>query len=108
MIKPGKHLKIDDPRIPKRPLSSYILFVKERYNSGDFKGINSVEAARILAQEFKGLSDSEKKVGYMNQFMGKNNADFTTQLYDNLATAERERYTKEMSSTFGTTKPVSA
>ncbi|KFY40848.1 hypothetical protein V495_05229 [Pseudogymnoascus sp. VKM F-4514 (FW-929)] len=90
LIKPGKHLKIDDPRIPKRPLSSYILFVKERYNSGDFKGINSVEAARILAQEFKGLSESEKK------------------LYDNLATAERERYTKEMSSTFGTTKPVSA
>ncbi|KFZ13668.1 hypothetical protein V502_06492 [Pseudogymnoascus sp. VKM F-4520 (FW-2644)] len=90
LIRPGKHLKIDDPRIPKRPLTAYILFVKERYTSGDFKGISSVEAAKILTQEYKALSESEKN------------------LYAGLSVAERERYAKEMSSTFGTTRPVSS
>ncbi|KFY13404.1 hypothetical protein V491_06410 [Pseudogymnoascus sp. VKM F-3775] len=90
LIRPGKHLKIDDPRIPKRPSSAYILFVKERYTSGDFKGISSVEAAKILTQEYKALSESEKK------------------LYDDLAIAERERYIKEMTNTFGTTRPVAS
>ncbi|KAL5349437.1 hypothetical protein ACLOAV_005729 [Pseudogymnoascus australis] len=90
LIKPGKHLKIDDPRIPKRPLSSYILFVKERYTSGDFKGISSVEAAKILTQEYKALSDSEKKQ------------------YETQSVADRERYSKEMTSTFGTTRPVAS
>jgi hypothetical protein len=65
LIKPGKHLKIDDPRIPKRPLPAYILFVKERYTSGDFKGISPVEAAKILAQEYKALSESERKVRFI-------------------------------------------
>ncbi|KFY73653.1 hypothetical protein V499_06275 [Pseudogymnoascus sp. VKM F-103] len=90
LIRPGKHLKIDDPRIPKRPLPAYILFVKERYASGDFKGISPVEAAKVLAQEFKALSESEKK------------------LYEDLAVAERERYAKEMTNTFGTTRPVAS
>ncbi|KFY10759.1 hypothetical protein V492_04862 [Pseudogymnoascus sp. VKM F-4246] len=90
LIRSGKHLKIDDPRIPKRPLTAYILFVKERYTSGDFKGISSMEAAKILTQEYKGLSESEKKQ------------------YDVLAIAERERYSKEMSSTFGTTRPLAS
>ncbi|KFY26641.1 hypothetical protein V493_03972 [Pseudogymnoascus sp. VKM F-4281 (FW-2241)] len=90
LIRSGKQLKIDDPRIPKRPSSSYILFVKERYTSGDFKGIPSTEAAKLLAQEYKALSESEKK------------------LYDTLAVAERERYSREMASTFGTTSPLSS
>ncbi|OBT75240.1 hypothetical protein VF21_05659 [Pseudogymnoascus sp. 05NY08] len=90
LIKQGKHLKIDDPRIPKRPLPAYIHFVKERYTSGDFKGLSPVEAAKILAQEYKALSESEKK------------------LYETLAVAERERYAKEMTSTFGTTRPVAS
>ncbi|ELR02908.1 hypothetical protein VC83_02664 [Pseudogymnoascus destructans] len=90
LIKQGKHLKIDDPRIPKRPLPAYIHFVKERYASGDFKGISPVEAAKVLTQEYKALSESEKK------------------LYEDLAVAERERYAKEMTSTFGTTRPVAS
>jgi hypothetical protein len=59
-------LKIDDPRIPKRPLSPYIIFVKERYASGDFKGIVAPEAVKILSQEYNALSQTEKKVCYMS------------------------------------------
>ncbi|OBT60370.1 hypothetical protein VE03_10182, partial [Pseudogymnoascus sp. 23342-1-I1] len=78
LIRARKHLQIDDPRIPKRPLSSYIFFVKERYTSGDFKGISPVETTKILAQEYKALSESEKKQ------------------YETQSVADRERYSKEM------------
>lgn len=38
----------------------------------------------------------------------KSKTDTSTQLYDDLAIAERERYIKEMTNTFGTTRPVAS
>lgn len=38
----------------------------------------------------------------------KPRTDTFTQLYEDLAVAERERYAKEMTNTFGTTRPVAS
>lgn len=53
--------KIVDERLPKRPGNAYALFIKERWASGDVNG--EVGAVGLeLAREWKGLSESEKKV----------------------------------------------
>jgi hypothetical protein len=54
--------KLVDDRQPNRPGPTYSIFVRERWNSGDMKGISTVDASRIIAQEWKALSTSEKKV----------------------------------------------
>ena len=53
---------IHDDRIPKRPSSPMFFFCKERYASGDLKGIALVDNARLLAREWAALSPSDKKV----------------------------------------------
>jgi hypothetical protein len=53
----------DDRQKKQQPVSSpYAVFTKERYASGDMRGIKVVEGAKLLAQEWKGLSEEEKKV----------------------------------------------
>ncbi len=37
-------------------------FYKDRYATGDFKGLKAPEAARLAGREWKALSASEKKV----------------------------------------------
>lgn len=54
--------KIKDDRIVKRPRNVFAFFVTERHASGDFKGIKIPESAVLIGREFKGLTDSEKKV----------------------------------------------
>jgi len=61
----GKHHAyppITDPRLPKRAASAYLFFVKDRFTSGDFKGISIVEATRLIAAEWKALAAGERKV----------------------------------------------
>ncbi|KEZ44200.1 hypothetical protein SAPIO_CDS3132 [Scedosporium apiospermum] len=62
------HRKITDERLPKRPLTAYSLFVKARWASGDVSNVASTAAgaARILADEWKALPESEKKP-YLDQ-----------------------------------------
>ncbi|TVY46107.1 Non-histone chromosomal protein [Lachnellula subtilissima] len=60
----GKHHAyppITDPRLPKRAASAYLFFVKDRFTSGDFKGISIVEATRLIAAEWKALAAGERK-----------------------------------------------
>ena len=54
--------RIKDDRLVKRPQNTFSRFLKERHASGDFKGIKLSEATGLIAREFKGLTDSEKKV----------------------------------------------
>ncbi|CAD6446520.1 a5e783da-a106-442e-aa52-713864d804d1 [Sclerotinia trifoliorum] len=52
---------IKDDRMVKRPMRPMIMFVKERFQSGDFAGIRVTEAMKRIAQEFKELSPAQLK-----------------------------------------------
>lgn len=46
----------------KRPRPPYIMYTRERFDSGDLKHMPIVEATGRIAQEWKGLTEQEKKV----------------------------------------------
>ncbi|KAF3360474.1 Charged multivesicular body protein 5 [Verticillium dahliae VDG1] len=70
---------IRDERLPKRPTTVYNLFFKARWASGDFSG-SVTETTRTIAEEYKQLSEEQRQV------------------YEDLATADFERYAREVSS----------
>lgn len=53
---------IKDERSVKGHRTAFAFFVKERLDSGDFKGMNVGEAFRLMSREFKELPSSESKV----------------------------------------------
>ncbi|KAF1911909.1 hypothetical protein BDU57DRAFT_524011 [Ampelomyces quisqualis] len=53
--------RLVDERQPKRPANAYAIFVSERFATGDFKGIEIGPAGKIIGEEWKALSASEKK-----------------------------------------------
>ena len=53
---------LEDPRIPKRAPPVWAFFCKERWSSGDFKGITAPEGSKRIWQEWKELSPSQRKV----------------------------------------------
>lgn len=57
-----KYRSIQDARQPKRPTSSFSLFTKERWETGDLSGRPLAEAARALSAEWKSLSSSQRQV----------------------------------------------
>lgn len=60
--KRSKWAPIHDERAVKRPVNSYAQFALNRNASGDFKGITLAERSKLIAQEWKALSDQEKSV----------------------------------------------
>ncbi|KAF1944516.1 hypothetical protein EJ02DRAFT_452379 [Clathrospora elynae] len=58
---PAHTNKLHDDRHVKQSPSAYILFLKDRYASGDFKGIKPTEATKLIGSEWLSLSSSEKK-----------------------------------------------
>ena len=56
----GRSIKDDRRVLRTRPPVAF--FLKERFDSGDFKGIKVREAVGLVGREWKGLTDSEKKV----------------------------------------------
>ncbi|MCJ1459933.1 hypothetical protein MMC28_010312 [Mycoblastus sanguinarius] len=54
-------LKLQDDRLVRGRANIYAYFLKERFDSGDFRGLKLPEAARLVAREWKALSASEKK-----------------------------------------------
>lgn len=57
-----KYSTIVDDRLPSRPISSYIIFTKDRHASGEFKGIATGDASKLIAKEWATASESEKAV----------------------------------------------
>jgi hypothetical protein len=53
---------IKDDRLVKMPATQYSLFLKDRYDSGDMKGMTVNEASKLIAREWKDLNAAEKKV----------------------------------------------
>nr|CAG8574628.1 904_t:CDS:2 [Entrophospora candida] len=73
-LKNKKLLK--DPNLPKKPVTSYIHFVKQNLNVND--GESSTSRLSKLAEKWKSLSEEE------------------TEPYKNLAEKDKERYSKEI------------
>ena len=57
-----KRRAIQDDRQPKRPSTSYSLFCKSRWASGEFAGQSIAVVGKTLSAEWKALSPSERKV----------------------------------------------
>ncbi|KAK4547444.1 hypothetical protein LTR36_001100 [Oleoguttula mirabilis] len=79
---------IRDGRIAKRPLTPYLQFNVNRQASGDFKNIALPERSKLLAQEWKALSESEKNK------------------YKALHTEDTKRYAEEVSNVYGHALPT--
>jgi hypothetical protein len=60
---PAHTARLVDERVPKRPASGFSQFVKDRHATGDFKGIKVTDSLKMISEEWKALSASEKKVG---------------------------------------------
>ena len=59
----GKYyVPIQDERIPKRCLTPLAIFIKDRWASGDFKGLKTMDAAKLIRDEFLELPKSEQQV----------------------------------------------
>lgn len=57
-----RHLaKFADDRIPKRPTSSFLHFVKARFGSGDHDSSKVSEATAKIGQEWKNMSEADRK-----------------------------------------------
>jgi len=54
--------RIRDHRIPKRTCGAYGYYMKERWSSGTFTGIDVKEAAKKMGAEWKALSEAQKQV----------------------------------------------
>ncbi|EPE31573.1 HMG-box [Glarea lozoyensis ATCC 20868] len=80
--KPTRLVLIHDDRIPKRPANANGLFLKDRYASGDFKGIPMGESMKLVMAEWAALPPAEKKV------------------YEDRRSAESQRYQQEFKTVF--------
>lgn len=87
-VKVTHHHKIQDPRVPKRA-NAYALFTADRFHSGDFKGVAVSESGKLIAKEYKDLTESERQA-----------------LLDRAKEYNENTYSKEMVKLFGTAKPV--
>ncbi|KAB8222273.1 hypothetical protein BDV33DRAFT_168832 [Aspergillus novoparasiticus] len=76
-----------DDRLVKRPSSSYVFFFIERTGQGDFKHMAAKDIATRVAEEWKGLTESEKEK------------------YHKLQLADTERYLREYQEVYGVEAP---
>ncbi|WPG99144.1 Hypothetical protein R9X50_00195500 [Acrodontium crateriforme] len=82
-----KWAPIKDERQVKQSVSSYVLFSTDRHSSGDFVNIKITDRSKLIAEEWKALSESEKSK------------------YNRLAAQDKERYTEEYTATYGDAPP---
>lgn len=83
-VKNIKHYRpIKDERQPKRASTPISLFLKDRWESGDFKGIKIVDAGKLISKEWEALSASEKKT------------------YTDRSDVDKQRYYKDFKAAYG-------
>lgn len=61
LVAHASHL-LKDSRAPVKENTPYIAYGRERWASGDFKDVRSVDAARSISKEWNALSAEDKKV----------------------------------------------
>ena len=62
---PGRWPRLADERLRATRITPYIRFSTERYASGDFKNIALADRSKLIGNEWKALSASEKQVRYV-------------------------------------------
>ena len=65
---PRRWPQLHDERQVTRYISAYNFFYSDRTKSGDFHGIKSTEATKLIAKEWKALSADEAKVSFLPAF----------------------------------------
>ncbi|KAH9827155.1 high mobility group [Teratosphaeria destructans] len=75
--------EIEDDRTVKAPISAFTAFTVNRHKSPDFNNISFVDRSKLVAQEWKALSQEEKNK------------------YQRLRDQDMKRYIDEYSSTYG-------
>lgn len=65
--RPGrvKYRNIRDDRQPKRPAVAFFQFLKDKWASGDFKGVQVPDAQKLAKVDYAALSAAEKKVSHL-------------------------------------------
>lgn len=89
-------------------MTPYIQFSVNRNASGDFRNIAVSERAKLIAKEWKALSEGEKKVSLTNSnaLLGGTMANqILNQKYKDIFTADHDRYSEEYTSVYGHTPP---
>ncbi|KAM3419125.1 hypothetical protein BST61_g5073 [Cercospora zeina] len=84
----SKWAPLSDERRPKPPLSSFMKFNVDRQSSGDFTNIAFGERAKLIAKEWKALSQSEKDKYYRSY------------------SQDRQQYLEEHARVFGRDAPI--
>ena len=74
----SRYFHIQDDRLVKQPSNAYSLFLKDRFDSGDMKGMALAEISKLIAREWKGLNTSEKKVSQATTFSRTNRTNQKT------------------------------
>ncbi|POS88176.1 hypothetical protein EPUL_000183 [Erysiphe pulchra] len=64
--------KIPDQRLPKQPSTRFTIFVQERYKSGEFKGVDVLDASKQLVKEYFALSPLERKKYHEKYLQSRN------------------------------------
>jgi hypothetical protein len=90
--------QLQDNRIPKRPLSDYVLFTRDRWATGDLKGLGVSDSAKLLWKEFRELPESERQVSGARKSL--NNPTDHLQAYKERAVADTQRYAREYKTAF--------
>ncbi|KAM0136151.1 hypothetical protein ACHAP3_004774 [Botrytis cinerea] len=74
---------IKDDRLVKKVTSSLFLFMKERYQSGEFAGLSIPESSKQIVQEYKSMSPEQRKP------------------FEDASLADQERYIQEYRTVYG-------
>ena len=107
----SKYNNLQDERLVKSPVTTYMWFVAERFDSGDFKNTPLKEAGQRIAAEWKGMTESEKQVSfsspllYSGMIMERIDADHQYQPYFEKSARDIERYREEYREVYGEDVP---
>ncbi|EXJ68053.1 uncharacterized protein A1O5_08668 [Cladophialophora psammophila CBS 110553] len=85
--KKKQYKPIQDDRTVHRPRNAYAYFFKERNDSGDLTSMTVGERGKLIGQEWKSLSTSERKI------------------YEDKAQADKDRYLEEYKTVYGDDPP---
>ena len=97
-----RYRKITDSRQVKAPKTARSLYFSERVSAGVFHNIPMSTALKLANDEYKTLNGPDKKVS--EQCLVATIADLSKK-YEDLAEAEKMRYSREYQSTYGHPPP---
>jgi hypothetical protein len=102
-VSPANLAPLLDERQLVSPVAPYTRFMGERRASDDFRGIGNAEAFKLIAEEFKALSDGERKVRSSALFALSKNTHTNTpsQKYIDVYEKEKASYAAQFEKVYG-------